>query len=97
MPVTKFSSEVEDDLLSNQSEHELQAIMRGDKRLNSKPKYYLMNFGKACQCANKSYFCISADGKLSKCEQAYDNNYESIGHISQDGDFFTHERLQISP
>ena len=86
-PIVKFSNNVSDEYLTKMSQDEIHKAIKQYNRLMYNPYDTLMFLNKTCKCANPSYYVLSADGQISKCDQAYDNDFNSVGYLDLEGNF----------
>lgn len=94
-PVLKFSESVSDELLSKKTPHELIALLKQFNRYanNTDPKESLYPISKTCQYTERNNFVITVDGKLVKCETAYNKDNYFIGDL-KDGDCVFTEKIK---
>ena len=89
-PVSKFSNNVDDKYIKTWDEDFMSGL---ETRITKIPRTVkkeatpLVKLGFACKCAKKGYFTITVDGKISKCEQTYGENFYYNGILTPNGDF----------
>ena len=54
----------------------------------------LMNLGMTCHCSEKNFYAISTDGKISRCEEAYGDDFCSVGELTCNGDFLFNSNME---
>ncbi len=90
-PVAKFSDNVDEKLVKNWEQddymRDLETRIAQTPRTIKKESTPLVRLGFTCKCAKLGNFTIAVDGKVSKCEQTYGENFYHSGVLTPDGDF----------
>lgn len=94
MPVSKFSDNVKDETLSNDTEADLWKIIKSYNRYSTPPKGQLLSLGRTCICSRKNHYVMAANGDIAKCEQAYDDTYETVAKIDENGDMIFNSKIK---
>lgn len=84
--VSKFSDRVNDDVLAQETEYEMTKVLKDNKKLYDNPKYNLMRLSRVCKCSYTNHYVLTVDGKITKCEQSYDGDYDYVGELTPEGD-----------
>lgn len=87
-PVTKFSDNVDDNLLGDENSIKAKEIQEHILKTSEEKMHNseLARMTYACKCADKGFYSLMANGRFSKCEQSYGDAY-TCGYLNADGDF----------
>lgn len=90
-PVAKFSDNVDEKYVKKWDDDkymkDLETRIAKTPRTLKKESTPLVRLGFTCKCARKGNYTIAVDGKVSKCEQTYGENFYHSGVLTPDGDF----------